>query len=1021
MPDTHALSEPAAGGDAAATRVIRSKVSPPPLPSTAIRRPRVESLLARLIEQHRVLCVYASAGAGKTTAILQAASLLDRPLAWLSIDATDAATGRLLVYLETALATEVPGVTGVAAAALGAKLAHPEVAGLLAEAVGDTPVLLVLDDVERLAQEPDALAVVDSFARYLPGSARLVVTSRSELPLSMGRATALPWAGAIGEEDLAFTVGEATDALKSAGRPDIDPVEAIVETGGWVTGVLFEAWRSAEHVIGMGGEADPLHGYLALQILGQLEAQEREFLITTAVLPEVTASTAAALGVQEAGARLHTLHTMRLPVSWDRNGSAMRSHPRFREYLLQLLARRGEQAARDVHRAYARLLADQHHDEEAVDEFLTAGCPQEALSVIHPALERVIERTDFNLAERWLAQLAPVRAEAGLGLVAAELMLALAAEDYGRGVAVADELQSTGRRDELAATSSLAASLMAWCYLHVARVEDIRQLLATAEDSDELDAVRYAMRVTNDAVADEFPGKGTLTGGPLDALVLRADYDLGRLASLMTIPASPWAVRAAEPWRIGALLATGHIEQAYELFQGVDLAHQPGVWLAAVLGPKLMSELGEPEAAWRLLHEGRTRIAASGSQLFALASLLQEAELELTLNGDTAAARRVLTQARDRSAEYSYACIVEPTSMLWGLTLLLDGEGETARDALETAVVGMRSGDRQLLLPAAAAYLAEAEWRVRNEDAADAAANLALEAAERQGSNHILLDALARFPAVLSRRLDMERSSDSPWHDLGRALMIRGVQLADVVAASVHVVEFGRQAILVNGAEVQPRLSKSYELLAFLANRATHEASRAELLRALFDGRTDEAAASYLRQAVLRLRKSLPDSIETETPAGRVRLGGRMRVTSESERLVGLLGQAASLRGAERLRALLAALEIADRGPYLSGIRSAWVEERGQHLGRLIQDARYEAAEIAFAGHHLRQAARLVADVLRGDPFRESAWRLEMRIAHALGDQDRVLAVYRECEQSLKELGAEPTRTTTQLLHDLRR
>jgi hypothetical protein len=36
---------------------------------------------------------------------------------------------------------------------------------------------------------------------------------------------------------------------------------------GWVTGVLFEAWRVGPHVEGAGGEADPVDGYRAACIL----------------------------------------------------------------------------------------------------------------------------------------------------------------------------------------------------------------------------------------------------------------------------------------------------------------------------------------------------------------------------------------------------------------------------------------------------------------------------------------------------------------------------------------------------------------------------------------------------------------------------------------------------------------------------------------------------------------------------------------------------------------------------------
>ena len=78
----------------------------PPLAESAFARRRVEALLTGLMDQHRLVFVYASAGAGKTTAILQAAQPAPRPLVWLDLDTTDAATGRLLIYLEAALALQ---------------------------------------------------------------------------------------------------------------------------------------------------------------------------------------------------------------------------------------------------------------------------------------------------------------------------------------------------------------------------------------------------------------------------------------------------------------------------------------------------------------------------------------------------------------------------------------------------------------------------------------------------------------------------------------------------------------------------------------------------------------------------------------------------------------------------------------------------------------------------------------------------------------------------------------------------
>ncbi|MEU1595103.1 BTAD domain-containing putative transcriptional regulator [Streptomyces sp. NPDC005708] len=1001
-------------------RVIQRKIIPPSIAPEVVRRPRLEELLVRLIQRHQVVCVFATAGAGKTTALLQAAQRTGRPLAWLTADDTDTATGRLLTYLEAALVGPVPAVDGVATSALAARLSHGEVAGLLADAVGEAPVLLVIDDVERLAESPQALMVLSAFAQYTPDSMRLVLISRTELPFHSNAGASLPWVVAVGEDDLAFTVDEAAAALTSAGRPDIDPAQAIEVTGGWVTGVMFEAWSSADHVIGIGGEADPLHGYLAVQILDQLGEDERDFLIATAILDEVTAPAAEALGLSRAAQRLHQLRRRRLPVSWEREGHLMRAHPRFREYLLECLQRRGEDELRELRRAHGRLLIQQRHHEEAIEELLRAGALEEAASVAERVLEHIIERTDFALAKRWLYALEPVR-EQHPRLACAELLLLLAHEDYRGGAQLADQLDASGRLEEVVGASSTAASMIAWCYLHAGRLADMRRVVAAGRSGPELGAIRYCMTLLDEGEPERGWPTELLTGGPLDALVMRVNYYRGLLPLLAEPPVSPWAARAAESWRLGALLALGHIDEAYELEQAIREMRDAGVWLSALLQPRLLGEFGEHGAAWRSLLKGRERIRAAGSVMLELLSYVEEAELELRLNGDSKAARGALERLRTHCAGQTYPFVCEQADTWLGLALLLEND-EAALTPLRRAVDSMRRSDRLLLLPAAAVYLAEAQWRAGEEEAADAAAELALSAADRQGSNHILLNALADFPAVLSRRLDAEPRADSSWHELGRALTVRGVQLENPGGAAVHLAEFGRIAIVADGEELaRPRIKKSYELLAFLASRPKQEATRDEIRQSLFEGRTDESATAYLRQAVLKLRKVLPEGFQITLDGGRFAFRGHVCVTTDSGRLLNRLSEAADLRGEERMRALLSALEIVDRGRYLPGLDSAWIQERQEMIAALARDTRAEAAEIALNAGRYRLAGRLTQAVLAEDPYRESTWRLEMRIADALGDTDRVIAAFRSCEHALADLGALPSQSTRRLLDSLRR
>ena len=44
-----------------------------------------------------------------------------------------------------------------------------------------------------------------------------------------------------------------------------------------------------------------------------------------------------------------------------------------------------------------------------------------------------------------------------------------------------------------------------------------------------------------------------------------------------------------------------------------------------------------------------------------------------------------------------------------------------------------------------------------------------------------------------------------------------------------------------------------------------------------------------------------------------------------------------------------------------------------------------------------------------------------MRLAGAVGDEDRVIGAFRRCERALGELGASPSGTTRHLLDALRR
>jgi ATP/maltotriose-dependent transcriptional regulator MalT len=1003
-------------------QVIRSKLTPPAAPDRFSARPRLERLVARLMDRKRAIVVTATAGSGKTTVVAAATRRSKRSVVWLTVDRPDRAPGRLLTYLEAALERQRAGARRVATGALAAGIPHAEAAGLLAEAIGidNDPLVIVLDELERLGEEPEAWRVVEALLRYAPTGTCLILISRRDIPTRLCTLPSPAATAVLQDADLAFTREEAERALARSGKHKVDVATAVESTAGWVTGVLFEGWRSAEHVAAQGGETDPLYDYLSSQILGQLEPAEREFLIATSVLDDVTVPRAQALGLDGADEHLGALRSIHLPASWAAGGRVMRCHTYFRDYLLAQLERRGEHDLQRLRLAYGRRLAVEGHDEEAAEELLRAGAIEEALASAERAIVPVVERLDLSLAERWLGELAPVAPSLAPALVTAELLLAIARDEIGRGVQVADRLAARGERETLARSSERAGLLMVWCYLHVGRVEDVDAVLAAVEPGPASAAVRYARDALFGMGENGKPvAPDPAPTGPIGAIVCNADYALGRLSHLTGAASSSWTVAMERPWRAAALRARGRTEQALALFEDTRTRGVATTTMLIFAGPEVLMDAGRFDDARQLLGEAREVAAASGSFAYQGCCAVLKARLELRQNRDFAAARAALDEPLCRRAAEAFRFIGEVADVCRGFALLLEGDDEQALECLRRAARGMLAGDRILELPTAAVYLAEAEWRGGDEDAADAAADLALDAARRQGSNHLLLGALADFPAVASRRLDAEADADSAWHEVGRALVAQGAAVASMPLASVELLEFGRRAIVIDGEEVRPRIAKSYELLAYLAAHSGRGVEREELLEALFGERRDESARAYLRQAIHRLKSVLPEgALQVEN--GHVRLCEDVGVNSESVALERALAEAARLQGDERLATTLAALSIYDRGEYLPGPRAGWADGRQQQLADLVTEARYQAAVLAFGTGRYDEGRRLVTEVLGVDPLREAAWRLEMRIAQALGDEDGVLRSYHGCEAALAELQTAPSASTRQLLERLR-
>jgi DNA-binding SARP family transcriptional activator len=730
----------------------------------------------------------------------------------------------------------------------------------------------------------------------------------------------------------------------------------------------------------------------------------------------VEPESAGRLGVTDARALLDGLRSHHLPVAWEPDDSAMRCHPRFREYLLALLERRDE-TAREVRRRHAELLLEWALFEEATDEYLAAGATDAALATADQAIGRVVERIDLEVAERWLANLPAAALRQHPGLLTAAMVVALGREEFARGARAADEL---GAAADVGRLPPRTMSMMAWLYFLVGRLRASREVVDAMPPGPERRAVSYQLTWGDDEPAPERDDPPRATGSPLDALLMRCHYVTGRLRAVRDAPPTRWGAALAAPWRIEAERAMGQLDTAFRHYRSALEEDARSKRLETIIGPELLGDLGRVDDALSALQENRPIILEAGCLIWEVQSLLLEARLRLRFDVDRGHALAMLESLAARPEVAQYAFAREQIAAWTGLARLHRGEDEAARSALRDAVDSMRAGRRILELPAAAVYLSEAAWRLEAEDEADAAADLALEAAREQGSNHLLLQALSDFPAVLARRLDAEPGADSRWHDIGRVLRAQPAEIGGPLAGSIRFHDFGAPQLVVNGDAVRAPITKSLEVLAVLADAPGQRADRTALLTALFDGRSDHSSRTYLRQAVHRLRELMPDGVELILDGEQAALEGAA-VVSDSARFERMLDEAGRLGDAERLDALESALELYASGEYLAGRDSMWIEERRMSLAARAVGARFDAAELSFALGDLRTAQVHLDAVLAADPYRESAWRLAMRVAAGYGNADRAVDVFRRCGRTLAQVGIEPAPSTRQLLEALRR
>src|SRR5829696_6253511 len=246
---------PTAPGGAPAPQddvLLATKLRLPRRRPGAVPRSRLADRLTEATARELTL-VCAPAGFGKTTLVADWARTARRPVAWLSLDEGDNDVVRFWRYVAAALDQLHGGIQGELTGLLtGPRPVHPDaVTARLVNTLASASevAVLVVDDYHVI----DAPAVHGSLTRLLellPPQLRVVLASRAEPPLPLGRWRARGQLAELRAADLAFRVEEAAVLLGDvAGAALGDPaVDALTRrTEGWAAGLQLAGLSLRDH------------------------------------------------------------------------------------------------------------------------------------------------------------------------------------------------------------------------------------------------------------------------------------------------------------------------------------------------------------------------------------------------------------------------------------------------------------------------------------------------------------------------------------------------------------------------------------------------------------------------------------------------------------------------------------------------------------------------------------------------------------------------------------------------------
>ena len=399
--------------------LIPSKLSRPVrLEHTVIR----DRLLAKLsgANNYRLALITSPAGYGKTTLVSQwAAGMSD--LGWYSLDEGDNQQERFASYLIAAI-QQATGGHCEASENMVQKRQYASLSSLFSQlfielSEWQRPLYLVIDDY-HLITNPVIHDAMRFFLRHQPENLTLVVLSRNLPQLGIANLRVRDQLLEIGSQQLSFTHAETKQFFDCRLAAPIEAAESsrlCDDVAGWATALQLIALsarqrnnatqHSARRLAGI--NASHLSDYLVDEVLDNVDAQTRNFLLKSSLLRSMNDALIARVTGEENGQmRLEEIERQGLFIQrMDNSGEWFNYHPLFCSFLRQRCQWELAAELPEIHRAAAESWMAQGFPSEAIHHALAAGDPKMLRDILLNHAWGLFHHSELVLLEESLSAL----------------------------------------------------------------------------------------------------------------------------------------------------------------------------------------------------------------------------------------------------------------------------------------------------------------------------------------------------------------------------------------------------------------------------------------------------------------------------------------------------------------------------------------------------------------------------------------------------------------------------------------